>query len=256
MHAAPLRLGLARSTRSLVRRSSLVPIVYAVLGGFRDTASSSSNPVGAARPVGVRQLHRASSGPATFWRQVVQQHAHRARSTLLIVPLAAMAAFVFARFAFRGPRGPLHALHARAAVPGRGGDPADLHHGPQPRAARQPARRRPAAGRVRAAARRSSSCGRSSAASRPSSRTPRRSTAAARSASSGGSCCRCRARCWPRSSVLAIVGSWNTFLLPLVVFTDPSRLDAAARRRPTSPRSTRPTPPGSSPSRRCRWCRR
>ena len=48
------------------------------------------------------------------------------------------------------------------------------------------------AGRVRAARSRSSSCARSSGASPRSSRTRRGSTAAARSASSGGSCCR-----WP-----------------------------------------------------------
>ena len=56
-------------------------------------------------------------------------------------------------------------------------------------------------------------------------------------------------------AVLAIVGSWNAFLLPLVVLTDPTagRCRSAS---PTSRRSTRPTPPRSSPSRRCRWCRR
>ena len=51
--------------------------------------------------------------------------------------------------AFRGPRGAVHAVRARPAVPGRGRDPAAVHPDPRARPAGQPARRGPAAGRVR-----------------------------------------------------------------------------------------------------------
>ena len=53
--------------RPLVRRwrgwsplAILVPLVYAVLGGFRDTGQIAADPVGAAGPVGVRELHARS----------------------------------------------------------------------------------------------------------------------------------------------------------------------------------------------------
>ena len=44
----------------LVALAILIPLIYAVLGGFRDTGQISENPVGAARPVGVLELRRRS----------------------------------------------------------------------------------------------------------------------------------------------------------------------------------------------------
>ena len=51
-------------------------------------------------------------------------------------------------------------------------------------------------------------------------------------------------------AVLASSSSWNAFLLPLVMLSDPSELDAAAGRHELLARSTRPTPPGSWRTRR------
>jgi raffinose/stachyose/melibiose transport system permease protein len=85
----------------LIAAAILIPIVYAVLGGFRDTGQIASSPVGLPDPwVFTNYTEILSSG--TFWRQVFNSLLIAVVSTLLVVPLAALAAFVFARFAFRG----------------------------------------------------------------------------------------------------------------------------------------------------------
>ena len=85
----------------LVAIAVLIPIVYAVLGGFRDTAQIGSDPVGLPSPW-VFSNYGEILGSATFWRQVWNSTLIAVVSTLLTVPLAALAAFVFARFAFPG----------------------------------------------------------------------------------------------------------------------------------------------------------
>ncbi len=85
----------------LVAASILVPVVYAVLGGFRDTAQIGSDPVGLPDPW-VFSNYSEILGSATFWRQVYNSTLIAVASTLLTVPLAALAAFVFARIAFPG----------------------------------------------------------------------------------------------------------------------------------------------------------
>ena len=86
----------------LVATAILIPIVYAVLGGFRDTGQIGVEPGRRCRTRGCSPTTRRSSARATFWRQVWNSVLIAAVSTLLTVPLAALAAFVFARFAFRG----------------------------------------------------------------------------------------------------------------------------------------------------------
>ena len=110
-------------TRS--RSTILIPLIYAVLGGFRDHRSD------------LRRTPSALPDPWVFSnytdilevRHVLaagrQQHLIAVVTTCW-VPLARAAAFVFARFAFPG-REASTCLHARAAVPGRGGDPAAVH---------------------------------------------------------------------------------------------------------------------------------
>lgn len=85
----------------LVALAILVPIVYAVLGGFRDTGQLAADPVGLPSPW-VFSNYGDILGSGSFWRQVLNSTLIAVISTLLTVPLAALAAFVFARFAFPG----------------------------------------------------------------------------------------------------------------------------------------------------------
>jgi raffinose/stachyose/melibiose transport system permease protein len=81
--------------------ATLVPILYAVLGGFRDTGQLSTNPVALPSPW-VFSNYTGILKSSTFWHQVWNSTLIALVSTALTVPVAALAAFVFARFAFRG----------------------------------------------------------------------------------------------------------------------------------------------------------
>ena len=76
-------------------------MLYAVLGGFRDTGQIGADPVGWPSPW-VFSNYGEILGSGTFWRQVTNSVLIAVVSTLLTVPLAALAAFVFARFFFPG----------------------------------------------------------------------------------------------------------------------------------------------------------
>ena len=101
-HDGPMKR-IARSTRFalLVALAILVPVVYAVLGGFRDNGQIAADPVGLPDPW-VFANYGEILGSGTFWRQLWNSTLIAVVSTLLTVPLAALAAFVFARFAFPG----------------------------------------------------------------------------------------------------------------------------------------------------------
>jgi raffinose/stachyose/melibiose transport system permease protein len=81
--------------------ATLVPLLYAILGGFRDTGQISNNPVALPSPW-VFSNYTDLVQSSTFLRQVFNSALIALVSTLLVVPLAALAAFIFARFAFRG----------------------------------------------------------------------------------------------------------------------------------------------------------
>jgi raffinose/stachyose/melibiose transport system permease protein len=85
----------------LVAALVLVPLLYAVIGGFRDTGQIQANPVALPEPW-VFANYADILGSGTFWRQIWNSTLIAGVATLLTVPLAALAAFVFARFAFRG----------------------------------------------------------------------------------------------------------------------------------------------------------
>jgi len=85
----------------LVAAAILVPVIYAVLGGFRTNGQIAGSPVGWPDPW-VFTNYTEILASSTFWRQVFNSLLIAVVSTLLVVPLGAMAAFVFARFAFRG----------------------------------------------------------------------------------------------------------------------------------------------------------
>ena len=81
--------------------ATLVPILYAILGGFRETGQLSTNPVALPDPW-VFSNYTGILKSSTFWHQVWNSTLIALVSTALTVPVAALAAFVFARFAFRG----------------------------------------------------------------------------------------------------------------------------------------------------------
>ncbi len=85
----------------IVAAAVLIPVAYAVLGGFRDTGQIAASPVALPHPW-VWGNYSSILGSGTFWRQVWNSTLIALLSTLLTVPLAALAAFVFARFAFPG----------------------------------------------------------------------------------------------------------------------------------------------------------
>ncbi|MET8234244.1 carbohydrate ABC transporter permease [Micromonospora sp. NPDC005298] len=105
MSATPVR---AQRIRSLVLHLIciavgaliVVPVWFGVLGGFKDNGQLSSNPLGWPDPWVPNYLEILSNG--VFWRQLGNSMLIAVSSTVIVVGSAAMAAFVFARYAFRG----------------------------------------------------------------------------------------------------------------------------------------------------------
>jgi raffinose/stachyose/melibiose transport system permease protein len=79
----------------------IVPVLYAVLGGFRTTGQISVNPVGLPRPW-VFDNYREILASDTFWRQVGNSMLVSAITMAVVVPCASLAAFALARFEFAG----------------------------------------------------------------------------------------------------------------------------------------------------------
>lgn len=79
----------------------VVPIGFGVLGGFKDNGQLSTNPLGLPSPW-VPSNYTGILTSGTFWRQLANSTLIAVATTLVVVGLAAMAAYVFARFAFRG----------------------------------------------------------------------------------------------------------------------------------------------------------
>jgi raffinose/stachyose/melibiose transport system permease protein len=78
-----------------------VPVAYAVLGGFRTTGQLSDAPVSLPDPW-VFENYRAILTSATFWLQLRNSVIVAGITVAVVVPCASMAAFVLARFSFRG----------------------------------------------------------------------------------------------------------------------------------------------------------
>ncbi|MEU7750417.1 carbohydrate ABC transporter permease [Micromonospora sp. NPDC049101] len=102
------RTSRAQRTRSLVLHLIcvavgaliVVPVWFGVLGGFKDNGQLSTNPLGWPDPwVGNYGDILANE---LFWRQLGNSVLIAVTSTVIVVGAAAMAAFVFARYAFRG----------------------------------------------------------------------------------------------------------------------------------------------------------
>ncbi|WP_214410702.1 carbohydrate ABC transporter permease [Sphaerisporangium fuscum] len=79
----------------------IVPLLFALVGGFKDTSQLSTNPFGPPSPW-VPENYTVPLSSGSFWRQLLNSVLIALATTLIVVGLSAMAAFVFARFAFRG----------------------------------------------------------------------------------------------------------------------------------------------------------
>lgn len=79
----------------------VVPIVYGVLGGFKDNGQLSNTPFGLPDPW-VFGNYADIVVSRSFWRQLGNSLLIAVATTVLVVGVSAMAAFIFARFAFRG----------------------------------------------------------------------------------------------------------------------------------------------------------
>ncbi|MGW4790952.1 carbohydrate ABC transporter permease [Nonomuraea sp. MG754425] len=85
----------------IVGVSMAIPVVYALLGGFKSNSELSENPFGLPTAwVTANYTDVLVSG--SFWRQMWNSTFIAVTTTVVTVALSALAAFVFARFAFRG----------------------------------------------------------------------------------------------------------------------------------------------------------
>jgi len=79
----------------------IIPLTFSVLGGFRTNQQLVQDPVGFPNPwTGSNYTSILQSGE--FWRQVVNSTVIALLSAAMVLPAASMAAFVIARYSFRG----------------------------------------------------------------------------------------------------------------------------------------------------------
>jgi len=79
----------------------IIPVAFAVLGGFRSMGQLSANPVSLPNPwVFTNYADVLTLG--TFWRQLGNSALIAALTTAFVLPAASLAAFVLSRYSFRG----------------------------------------------------------------------------------------------------------------------------------------------------------
>ena len=79
----------------------LVPLVYVVLGGFRTTGQLAAKPVGIPSPW-ITTNYRELLTSGTFWRQIGNSTLIAIIATTLVVAFGSLAAYALSRFDFRG----------------------------------------------------------------------------------------------------------------------------------------------------------
>jgi raffinose/stachyose/melibiose transport system permease protein len=79
----------------------VVPVMFAVLGGFKDSAQLAADPVALPDPWVTSNYTDILTAP-TFWQQLGNSLLIAVISTVLVVSFSSLAAFVFARRAFPG----------------------------------------------------------------------------------------------------------------------------------------------------------
>jgi raffinose/stachyose/melibiose transport system permease protein len=82
----------------------VVPVLFAILGGFRTTSQIAANPTGLPNPW-VLTSYQATLALPAFWRQMFNSTLIALITTALVLPVASLAAFVIARYRFRGREG-------------------------------------------------------------------------------------------------------------------------------------------------------
>jgi raffinose/stachyose/melibiose transport system permease protein len=80
---------------------TIVPVVYVILGGFRTTKQINADPAGFPDPW-VLSKYGQVLGSEAFWQQVLNSSIVALSTTVGVVLLGVMAAFVIARYEFRG----------------------------------------------------------------------------------------------------------------------------------------------------------
>ncbi|HWL43066.1 MAG TPA: carbohydrate ABC transporter permease [Ilumatobacter sp.] len=79
----------------------VLPLTFSVLGGFRTSRQLSANPVGLPDPW-VWENYSMLLRSGSFWRQVGNSTLIAAITTVVVLPAASLAAFVLSRYEFRG----------------------------------------------------------------------------------------------------------------------------------------------------------
>lgn len=98
---SPMRAALLHAICVVVGLAIVVPVLFGVLGGFKDNGQLSTAPFGLPSPW-VTDNYLDILGSLGFWLPLGNSILIAAVTTLLVVLSSAMAAFVFARYAFRG----------------------------------------------------------------------------------------------------------------------------------------------------------
>ncbi len=80
---------------------SIVPVLYVILGGFRSNAQLNADPAGLPSPWIVTNYGGVLTS-GTFWQQVVNSTVTALATTAFVVIIGVMAAFVIARYNFKG----------------------------------------------------------------------------------------------------------------------------------------------------------
>ncbi|WP_431279585.1 carbohydrate ABC transporter permease [Leifsonia poae] len=88
----------------------LAPILYIVLGGFRDNSQITSSPAGLPNPWRIDNYLSVLTG-STFWIEIGNSVIVGVTTTVVVVVLGLMVSYVLARYEFKG-RGAMYALFA------------------------------------------------------------------------------------------------------------------------------------------------
>jgi raffinose/stachyose/melibiose transport system permease protein len=82
----------------------VIPVLFALIGGFRSTAQIAADPVGLPDPWVLSNYQDTLNEPA-FWRQMLNSTLIALITIALVLPAASLAAFVIARYRFGGREG-------------------------------------------------------------------------------------------------------------------------------------------------------